>query len=844
MKRFWFKAHLLQSKQHIERLILLASFLFLVVYGFSVQPEKVKAIEIGKHNVDLLLGGKESDGIIGDFVLRNDKIQLLVGGNLPLRRPNMTVEKAFETPGSIYDLDLTGESNDQLTIFRPGELGGPLSSIQITNPGRKGIATLTAIRTAAKGNGLYIKHEYEVQVNQPYVKITSTYHNQFGEGKTIRPRAAWRHFSQTWDFKTIQVGDSIDPYDKRSYAWAALDANNKRTHLLAPPLPETYELPSGKKKHFVVALTVDRSPLAAYGILASLGKKSGKVIGSAVDPTGKPAIHARIEVNVKNQKIPVYPDDQGNFEFQLPIGEYQTQVVDIGRENTTATAQTINLNNKRTTQLNFKLPKASSIQFDIRDEDNNPSPCKVQFIGQQGTPTPNFGPPIRARGGDHQYHSHNGQFTQQVPPGNYLLRITRGPEFDLLEKLVEVDIGQSVKVTGILRRTVDTQGWISTDYHSHATPSGDNYCNVNDRIMNLVAENIEFAPTTEHNRLYDWQPHIDQLGVGNHLKTIIGLEHTGSGQHLNSFPLKYFPYKQDGGAPRWQHDPRLNAIVLRNAFGGNTDRWVQINHPQMGIVFNDRNRDQIADGGFSGFENLIDAGEFWSDQILNPKPIIKIQRKNQTREVRNRTFSWLQLLNQGRFIWCVAVSDAHEVFSSSQGSWRTYVSSSTDQPSEINSQEIIRNSKAGRMMITNGPFLRVKTKDGMPIGSQVRSGNTIDLEIQVQNPNWIQIDRVQILVNGRQDPRYNYTLEKDPSKFKQHPVVFEETVQIRLQEDANLIVVATGEKSDLSKGWGRAKAAAMHPIAYTNPIFVDIDGQGFKPNGDNLDYPFLVAPNR
>ena len=46
MKQFWFKAHLLQSKQHIERLILLASFLFLVVYGFSVQPEKVKAIEI------------------------------------------------------------------------------------------------------------------------------------------------------------------------------------------------------------------------------------------------------------------------------------------------------------------------------------------------------------------------------------------------------------------------------------------------------------------------------------------------------------------------------------------------------------------------------------------------------------------------------------------------------------------------------------------------------------------------------------------------------------------------------------------------------------------------------
>ena len=136
-----------------------------------------------------------------------------------------------------------------------------------------------------------------------------------------------------------------------------------------------------------------------------------------------------------------------------------------------------------------------------------------------------------------------------------------------------------------------------------------------------MAEHIEFAPTTEHNRIYDWQPHIDRLGLKGHLKTIVGLEHTGSGQHFNSFPLRSFPYQQDGGTPPWQYDPRLNAIVLRNAFGGGADRWVQINHPGVGIVFNDRNQDQIADGGYAGFEDLIDAGEFWSDQILNPSPL-------------------------------------------------------------------------------------------------------------------------------------------------------------------------------------------------------------------------------
>ena len=831
----------------MPRLILFGAFFFLVIYAFSAQPGKVEAIEIGKHNVNLMPGGKEADGIIGDFVLRNDKVQLLVAGNLPLRRPNMTVEKAFETPGCLYDLDLAGESNDQLTVFRPGTLGGSLSSVRISNPGQGGAASLAAVRTAAKGDGLYVKHEYELRANQQYVKVTSTYHNQFGDNKTIRPRAVWKQFSQGWSVGTIQVGDSIDPFDKRAYAWAALESSGRKgrsSRLLASPLPETVKLSPGEERVFVVGLAVARSPLAAYGLLASLGTRSGYVSGKAADPTGQPAVHGSVQVEVQGRKLPAYPDGQGNFQFQLPVGDYRAQVVDRGREETAATQRAFSVARGRTTRLDFELPQASTVAFDIRDQAGAPSPCKIQFIGRNGTATPNLGSPYRARGCDHQYHSHNGRFTQQLPPGTYLIRITRGPEFDMVEKMVKVDPGQQVKVKETLKRTVDTRDWISTDYHSHSTPSGDNYCNTDDRIINLVAENIEFAPTTEHNRLYDWQPHIDQLGLRQHLKTIIGLEHTGSGQHFNSFPLKRFPYQQDGGTPPWQYDPRLNAIVLRNAFGGGVDRWVQINHPGVGIVFNDRNQDQVADGGFSGFEDLIDAGEFWSDQILNPNPSVTSRRGGRILKGENRTFGWLQLLNQGRHVWCVAVSDAHGVFDSPAGNWRTYVPSSTDLPGQIDHREIIRNSKAGRMMVSNGPFLQVETADGMPIGSHVVSEGFIDLEVKVQTANWLDIDRVQILVNGRQHPKYNYTQGRDPSKFGGRPLVFNETVRVELQEDAHLIVVATGEKTDLSKGWGRARPAAMHPVAYTNPIFVDVDGQGFKPNGDNLGHPLLVAPTR
>ena len=67
---------------------------------------------------------------------------------------------------------------------------------------------------------------------------------------------------------------------------------------------------------------------------------------------------------------------------------------------------------------------------------------------------------------------------------------------------------------------------------------------------------------------------------------------------------------------------------------------------------------------------------------------------------------------------------------------------------------------------------------------------------------------------------------------------------MELERDAHLIVVATGENSNLEKGWGRSSESQMHPVAFTNPIYVDSDGNGFEPNGDTLDHPLLVAGDR
>ena len=350
------------------------------------------------------------------------------------------------------------------------------------------------------------------------------------------------------------------------------------------------------------------------------------------------------------------------------------------------------------------------------------------------------------------------------------------------------------------------------------------------------------------------------MGLSSRIKTVPGIELTGSGQHFNAFPFVPDPLSQNGGAPLWTYDPRINAIVLRNwgtpslaagsridtlanarnrvePFGGGPDRWVQANHPNVGNVFFDRDQDGDRDGGFVGFEELIDGAEVWSDEILNLSPTYAGRRG------ANRTFGWLQMLNQGRHVWCVAVSDAHRVFGNGVGGWRTYVPSSTDQPGDIDHAEIIRNSKAGRMMITNGPFLKVTTAEGLPIGSTVVSAGFIDLKIQVQTPNWLEIDRVQVLVSGRQPEQYNFRKDVNPGMFSDGTVKFDEIIRVMLQWDEHLIVVATGENSNLEKGWGLNPYGQMHPVAYTNPIYVDVDHNGFQANGDTLGHPLMTAPS-
>ena len=313
------------------------------------------------------------------------------------------------------------------------------------------------------------------------------------------------------------------------------------------------------------------------------------------------------------------------------------------------------------------------------------------------------------------------------------------------------------------------------------------------------------------------------------------------------FPLKPVPRTQDGGAPVWVNDARINALQLRDFQGQEQDRWVHLNHPRMEVEFFDRNGDGKLDGGYLLLGEMLDGLESenfvtqfrYGDGILagTPYRVRKQGERNPGSVAMVREVIWLQLLNQGTRVWAVAVADAHSVWGNGVCGWRTYVPSSTDSPADIDWRELARNSKKGRMVLTTGPFLEVTANgDALP-GADIESNGEVRLNVKIQCTDWIDIDRVQVLVNGRQRQDLNFTRNSHPGMVANGLVKFNQALQVKLEEDSHLIVVAIGENFDLRTGYGTSDQALMQPCAYHNPIFVDVDGNGFQANGDTLGFP-------
>ncbi|MBC7819580.1 MAG: CehA/McbA family metallohydrolase, partial [Planctomycetaceae bacterium] len=342
------------------------------------------------------------------------------------------------------------------------------------------------------------------------------------------------------------------------------------------------------------------------------------------------------------------------------------------------------------------------IDAHITDSLGDPIPCKIELKPLAEGAMLDFGPETAEFAVRNLIYSPDGRIEKELPAGKYAVTISHGPEFDAIFTEINVTSGESTDLSAKLIRTVETPGWVSSDFHSHSTPSGDNTGSQLGRVLNLVCENIEFAPCTEHNRVSTYQPHIDRLGIGQFMSSVSGIELTGIPlplNHQNAFPLQMKPRTQDGGGP--VAGPDLESQIERLAlWNDRSEKLLQVNHPDPGWMFYDKDGDGKPDAGHERAFPFMDVMEVHAiDNALSLGP----EGKREGAAFHNRIFNWLQLLNQGFHVYGVVNTDAHYNFHGS-GWLRNWIQSSTDDPAKIDHMELVHAAKRGRIVMSNGPF--------------------------------------------------------------------------------------------------------------------------------------------
>ena len=782
------------------------------------------------------LDGKEVDWIIGDYVMSNDILSVVIANPVPNRDANMTVRGVG---AAVIDLTRNDIPSDQLSAFYPAAgrfkftdsqfvTSGTLQANDNQPPGVFWRCRSSEALAKEKANA---EVEYQLRDGDPF--LTCIVNIQGDDISSYTPADGVRA-DRTFRFDTIP-GTSIayceDLHFRQTYGFEVLNSNAEPVWSKDRLKQIRYKLNANegskednKTVSWSTRIYPSSSPIDLLGLTRSAKPQVFNVSGVVGDqPRTKLTI---IEGNTKPLKGEQswYVADNGNSIVHLPAGEFTIRAEAIGH-----TAKEVKINvSEQPGEFGIDLSEASWIEGKVTDEEGKPIPCKITFYAKQKsdqskTNDPNFGLDSQSGSVGNCVYCADGEFVRSIPIGHYDVVISHGPEYDAVFDEVHVNRLGGHAIEATLRRVVDTKGWVSAELHSHSSPSGDNTSSQLGRVENLVCEHIEFAPCTEHQRIDSYDDALVKLGATDLMATCTGMELTGSLlpiNHQNAFPLKWYPRTQNGGGPQTDNDP-IAQIARIAMWDDNSDKVVQTNHPNMKQLLRDRDLDGEEDGGFSKMLDFMDIIE------VHPAELIFQTGKDPKENDRggsNRIRPWMELIASGRRIPGVVNTDAHYNLNGS-GWRRNWIRCSTDDPSKISVDEMTRRLEGGQIVMSTGPFMHVQLHSDTlnqpaEVGDDVKlSDGQGEIAVKIQCANWLDVNRVEVFVGGKPVESLSRKRSSHPDAFGDGVVKFDQRLPITIDQDTFIIVAAIGEKLEMTRVMGQ-EYGKRPPVVVSNPIFV------------------------
>jgi hypothetical protein len=462
------------------------------------------------------------------------------------------------------------------------------------------------------------------------------------------------------------------------------------------------------------------------------------------------------------------------------------------------------------------LPPEGGLSFEVRDGDGQRIPAKLTLVGVNGTEAPRLTHnDIGRQEGDSivaydRVLSLSGLGVVHVPVGTYDIYVSRGPEYDLYIARGVKMTTRGAQVRATLHHVVETPGWLSADFHVHAALSSDSHVPMLDRVYEFCADGVDMIVSTDHNVVSDYAPIIDEAGAGRWLASYPGDElTTGGWGHFGAFPLPR-DLEQAGHGAVLVHGRSAKDFfgdVRKNA----PEAVIDVHHPRI-----DREIGYFNLAGFDAHADKADRAGFSFD--FDAVEVLNGYQDPERRAVDRVIDDWFALLNHGHMVTATGNSDTHHLDHNIGGYPRNYVRVSDDHPDRLKPFEVARALKGHHSFFTTAPFVKLNVGTASLGDLAPAPGGKARATVEVLAAPWVSVDSVTLYVDGHEVQRWKVPTSTQVARFRGEQ-------ELNVQHDAWVVARVDGDKP-LSPVVGDSKHFDVHPLALTNPVFLDVDGNG------------------
>lgn len=793
-----------------------------------------------------LIGGNYAQGRVGDLLLENDRLRVVIQQPTHLIAP-------IPYGGTIIDADLKRSAG---TAGRDefGKMGLVYAfgrtvnhtKVEVLNDGSKGgYAVIAATGEDTVVDYVNVKNVISdflgnVQLvrdpNEPMPYLVTTYYVLSPGESRVRVLSAF--CNQGKDTISMQVGDIVeqggvseifnpdgctnglgakgclvDPsswfgyqadgvaYGYRAYKFA--DSKTPATNALLYVAGVAAVLADGENQAGLLSwvdANATRRP-GAFGVLPGdkrtflrdffVGKDLGEITGAmlALDAAPKSRLTVTTQnadgtplpggrVTIKNaesgrMQTLFVADAQGLARGDVRPGNYLMGVGALGSAIEALTPVSVPSNGEANVTLRKGASRLLTVQ--VADPFNRPltskvvvrcsnPPCTNQLIDYRGWAN------VEDQPSDLQAIVHvgaDGRAVIPLPPGEYEVLVSRGMEFSAFPDTYPVrgqavdlrTADQTVPVT--LAQVVDSTGWMSADLHVHAMGSPDSAVSNSVRAMSFAAEGVDVLVSTDHDYITDYAPVLEQLQLSSSMASMIGCEVTPFDYgHHNTFPLT----RRDtlnGGAFEWAGGDGAS-LRLGQMYAGiraaDPEAVIQMNHPR-GSPGGALTMMKIDSETGASHANPVDFRQEPApdatalDTKLYDNSYDALEIMNGTSPDPAVLNDWMTFMSRGWLKVGTGVSDTHYTFNVVGGYGRTWLKVGVDQPNQWTSAAFIQAMKQRKATFSSGPFITMTARrfeGGVPVGPTFEVGDTVigggelELTVDVQAPEWMQFDAVEV----------------------------------------------------------------------------------------------------